>query len=511
MDIVQQAPILMILCPFLGAFAVSLAGLIQRRWCYPLTVLFTAGSAYAGLGTLIQVLRTEGGVIRYRMGGWEPPFGIEFRLDALNAAIALMVVVVALLVAIYSRQTVASETAGKEGHFYTLFLLLTVGVLGISMTGDAFNLYVFLEISSLSSYALIAMGRGRAAFSCFNYIIMGTIGASFYLLGVGYLYIKTGSLNMTDIARILQEHGLYSSNSVRIGFLFILIGVWIKMAFVPLHRWLPNAYTFAPSTTSCLVAPLMTKVSIYVMIRIMFSVFNPEFVFGVGPRSDLVVWLAVIAMMVGSFYALAKNKLKMMLAYLVIAEVGYMVGGAWLANATGLTGAIFHILADGLMTLALFLAAGAIYYKRKSYNIVATKGLFGKMPFTMGAFAIAALSMIGIPPTCGFFSKWYLISGGIEAGHWGFVVGLLTSSMVNAVLFFRILERAYFEKPELPYEPGRQGKNALNFVERKGVDEAPLTMLAPLWAASLGLVLLGVYSGVVIDFISRYVNSVGFQ
>ncbi len=510
MTLAQQAPALILLFPFFGALLTLLIGLYRRSWCWPATVAACAASALAAWSTVVQVAESSNALVTYRMAGWVPPVGIEFRVDALNAGVVFMIAMVSLLVAIFSRTVVINETAGKEHFFYTLFQMLIVGVLGIGLTGDAFNLYVFLEISSLSSYALIAMGRGRAAFSCFNYIMMGTIGASFYLLGVGYLYIKTGSLNMVDISRIMHEQDLFQTSTIHIGFLFILIGVWIKMAFFPLHRWLPNAYTFAPTATSALAAPIMTKVSIYVMIRYMYTVFDPNFVFGMGPRSDVVVWLAVIAMVVGSFYALAKRKLKMMLAYLVIAEVGYMVGGAWLANKTGLTGAIFHIMADGLMTAALFLSAGAIYYKRKSYNVTALKGMFQKMPFTMGAFALAALSMIGIPPTCGFFSKWYLISAGIEAGHYGFVGGLLFSSLVNAILFFRLLEYAYYGEVETPYvAAGKRGKKK-GFREKSGRDEAPLSMLVPMWSASLGLVLLGFYSGEVIAFISRYVAEVQF-
>ena len=498
----DQYPILLLLFPFLCAFAVSLAGLKRPGLCYPICVGATALSFLSTLGLLGEVIAADGHVVRYQLGGWQPPIGIEYVIDPLNAVVLMLIAFVGLITAVYSQKTVLAESPKKAPYFYALFLMLQVGLYGMTITGDAFNLYVFLEISSLTSYALIAMGSGRAALSCFNYIIMGTIGASFILLGVGYLYIKTGSLNMADISRILREGDLYGSQTVEIGFVLILIGVWIKMAFFPLHRWLPNAYTFAPTATSCLIAPLMTKVSVYVMIRFMYTVFTPDFVFQSMVQGKVVVWLSVVAIVVGSFFALAKKKLKKMLAYLILAEVGYMVGGAWLANERGLTGAVFHLISDGLMTLCLFLFAGIVFYKFGNYNLNALNGLFRKMPWTMGAFVVAAFSMIGIPPTCGFFSKWYLITGAIEAGRWEFVAALLFSSLVNAILFFKIIEKAYFGKTiEEKNDHGGHGPETMT--------EAPLTMLVPLLTTAVMVVLLGVFSPRVIEFISRFVAGTG--
>ena len=196
------------------------------------------------------------------------------------------VAVVSFLVAIFSKHAVEKELPDRIAHYYTLFVLLVTGLLGMTITGDAFNLYVLVEIAALTSYALLAMGKGRAYMSTFNYVIMGTIGACFYLLGVGYLYMKTGTLNMGDLSQLLPQ--LHYSEAILVGFVLIMVGVWIKMAFFPLHGWLPNAYTFAPIASSCLIAPLMTKVSVYIMIRMMFSVFNANYVFNVVSWSPLI-------------------------------------------------------------------------------------------------------------------------------------------------------------------------------------------------------------------------------
>ncbi len=497
----QQYPILILLSPFLFAFAVSLAGLVRPKLCYPLTLIALGLSFMSALGMLLRVFNE--GVVHYHLAGWPPLIGIEYVIDPLNACVLTMISLVGLITGYYSKRFVPHETPGKEHYFYTLFLLLLVGLLGMTITGDAFNLYVFLEISSLASYALIAMGPRRAAFSCFNYIIMGTIGASFYLLGVGYLYIKTGSLNMADISRILSEQNLYQAKTVEIGFIFIMIGVWVKMAFFPLHRWLPDAYSYAPASAGAVIAPLMTKVSVYIMIRFMYSVFDYGFVFSSPARINLIVWLSVTAIVIGSFYALARVKLRKILSFLIIAEVGYMVGGAWMANKTALQGAIFHILADGLMTLCLFLFAGVLIYKNKNASIKGLGGMYVRMPLTMAAFTVAAFSMIGIPPTAGFFSKFYLISGAIEAGQWGFVGALLFSSLVNAALFFKIIERVHFEKPKgITATHG----DSHHHIKR---DEPPLSMLVPLLTSAVLIILLGVFSGHVMAFISRYVTGTG--
>jgi multicomponent Na+:H+ antiporter subunit D len=366
-------------------------------------------------------------------------------------------------------------------------------MLGIVVTGDAFNLYVLLEIAAITGYALLAMGEDRAPLASLNYVFMGTIGACFYLLGIGYLYIVTGSLNMVDMGRILPS--LYQSKAVLTAFFICMVGVWLKMALFPLHAWLPNAYTYAPSAVSSLIAPLMTKVMIYVMIRLILTVFTPKFAFSTLALNDSIVWLAVISIVMGSIFALSERNLKKMLTYIIIAEVGYMVGGIWLGNRAGMTGAILHIVNDALMTLCVFLAVNNIVYRVKGYRFGDLKGLTRKMPFTMGAFVVGALSIIGVPPTCGFFSKWYLITGGIQAGHYGFVAALLFSSLVNVILFFRIIEFGYFE----PFTDRHgHGSNA------SPINEAPLSMLVPLLIIAAGLIVVGVYTGDMVTYIIRF-------
>lgn len=487
----QHYPALLVITPLLSALIISIAGWAHKKFCYPIAVAALSVSSYSSIGLLLRVLKE--GVVHYQLGGWAPPWGIAYYVDHLNGLILVVVSLVALVNLIAAQKSIEREFPEKTGPFYTLYILMVTGLLGILVTGDAFNLYVLLEIASLTGYGLIAMGEERAPLATLNYLYMGTIGACFYLLGVGYLYIVTGSLNMADIAVILPA--LYQSKTVLAAFIICMVGVWLKMALFPLHAWLPNAYTYAPSASSSLIAPLMTKVMIYVMIRLIVSVFTPEFVFSTLSVADPIVWLSVVAITMGAILALAERNLKKMLTYIIVAEVGYMVGGVWMGNRAGMTGAILHIVNDALMTLCLFLVVGNIVYKIKGYTFEDLKGLFRRMPFTMGAFVIGALAIIGVPPTGGFFSKWYLITGAIQAGHYGFMAALLFSSLINVVLFFRVIEIGYYE-PFIDHHRHESHKEV--------IDEAPLSMLIPLLIVAVGIVVVGMYTGNMVTHIIHF-------
>ena len=201
----EQCPAITLLSPLFAALLISLLGAWRKQICLPIVIASLVASTVSGFAVLETVV--EKGEIIYLLGNWPRPYGIEFRIDPINTLLLLVISAVALMAALYSKEAVERENPDKLPSFYILYLLLVTGLMGMCLTGDAFNLYVMMEVSSLTSYALIAMGRKKAAVSSFNYLIMGTIGASFYLLGVGYLYIKTGSLNMVDIQQILEGEG----------------------------------------------------------------------------------------------------------------------------------------------------------------------------------------------------------------------------------------------------------------------------------------------------------------
>jgi multicomponent Na+:H+ antiporter subunit D len=497
---IEQAPVLIIIVPLFASLLNLIIGLWRKELCYPLVVAALGACVLSSFAVMDTVISS--GAIQYRLGGWAPPWGIEYAIDHLNAFIAVIVSSISLVVAVYSKRSIEQELPDKIVTFYTIFLLLVTGLLGIVLTGDVFNLYVFLEIASLAGYALIAIGDDRAPLASFNYVIMGTIGACFYLLGVGYLYIVTGSLNMADLSRLLPE--LYGSKVVLVAFAFFMVGVAIKMAFFPLHVWLPDAYANAPSTVSAFVASTMTKVGAYVMIRIMYTVFKPYFSTDILPASSILGWVAAAAMIYGCIMAIAQTDVKRMLSYIIIAEVGYIVMGVSVGNRMGFTGAVLHILNDAFMMACLFLAAGAIIYKTGTRDIRGFGNLHKKMPLTMAAFTVGGLSVIGIPPTCGFFSKWYLVLGAIDAQNLIFAGALLLSSLLNAIIFFRIIESVYLQ----PHEPSHaHGGDSHEDVVR---DEAPLSMLVPISAMVAGILVLGIYSGQIVSTVIQFTVPVGF-
>lgn len=492
----EQAPILIIAIPLLVSILNIPVGLVRRSLCYPLTVLTTFSCVYLSFVIADTVINT--GNISYRLGGWEPPWGIEYAIDHLNAYMLIIVSIVSFVVAVYSKNSIEKEIQKEKTiYFYTIYLLLVTGLLGILVTGDLFNLFVFLEIASLAGYALVAIGEDRAPLATFNYIIMGTIGACFYLLGVGYLYIVTGSLNIADLTRLLPA--LYHSKVVLVAFAFFVVGVAIKIALFPLHTWLPDAYTHAPSTVSAFVAATMTKVGAYAMIRVMFTVFEPNFTLNALPTTEILGWVASAAMMFGCIMALAQTDLKRMLAYILVAEVGYIVMGVSVGNRAGFTGSVLHILNDSFMMVSLFFVAGAIMYKEGHRNIKNLSNLHKKMPITMGCFIIAAISMVGVPPTAGFFSKWYLIQGAINAQKWFFVAFLLLSSLMVAAAFFRIIQNIFFQ----PSEPH-------NTHEEPTRDEVPCSMLLPIVVMSVSLLIIGFFSGQIIDLLIQHAVPKGF-
>jgi len=273
----RHAAALLIVAPLmLGGIC---AFMPNGKTAWVITILASVASLLCALVLLADV--NLNGPVSYALGGWAPPLGIEFRVDGLNVLFLLLVTVIGVLAAIFSLPTVEAEIlVAKRALFYAAHLICLAGLCGVAITGDAFNLFVFLEISSIATYVLVALGgtRDRRAFpAAFNYLIMGTIGATFYVIGVGFLYAATGTLNIADMAQKLSEIG--SNRTVEAGYAFIVVGLGVKAAMWPLHQWLPNAYSYAPSFVTMFLSATATKVALYALIRMTMTVFSPDFTF----------------------------------------------------------------------------------------------------------------------------------------------------------------------------------------------------------------------------------------
>jgi multicomponent Na+:H+ antiporter subunit D len=443
--VMPHLPILQVIVPLLGAL---IAGFLRRGTSAFIVALLVSWVTPLIAGALLWQVLT-GDPISYRLGGWEPPYGIEYRVDVFNAFLLMLISVIGAVTMPFARRSVAFEIdEGRQAWFYSMYLLCLTGLLGIAVTGDAFNAFVFLEVSSLSAYVLIAAGRDRRALlASYQYLIMGTIGATFYVIGIGFLWTLTGSLNLVDIAARLSEAAAARPAPAIAALAFITVGISLKLALFPLHNWLPNAYAYAPSFATAFLAATATKVAVYLLMRFYFSVFSPTINFKALPISGLIIGLSVAAMFAASFIAIFQVNLKRMLAYSSVAQIGYITLGIGIANQAGLTGSIVHLANHAMMKAALFLSLGAVFYRIGSVRLHDLSGIGQKMPLTMAAFVIAGFGIIGTPGTVGFISKWYLAVGALNAGGWPLVLVIMASSLLALVYIGRVVEVAWFREP----------------------------------------------------------------
>ncbi|MCB1377215.1 MAG: monovalent cation/H+ antiporter subunit D family protein [Alphaproteobacteria bacterium] len=457
-------PILQVLVPLISAVLAAFCRRGATAWFIALAASWVS---LAVTFLLLREVMSSAVPVSYVFGGWSVPFGIEYRVDRLNIYVLLIINLVGAAIMPYAARSVAKEIdTNNQAWFYCMYLLCLAGLLGIAVTGDAFNVFVFLEISSLSTYVLIALGRHRRALlASYQYLIIGTIGATLYVIGVGLLYVSTGSLNLADIATRLTTTPGEFSRPILAALAFLSAGICLKLALFPLHVWLPNAYAYAPSTATVFLAGTATKVAVYLLIRIYYSVYGQAYGFEALPVAQVLMMLSVAAMLLASFSAIFEANTKRLLAYSSVAQIGYITLGIALANTNGLTGGIVHLFNHAIMKSALFMALGAVYFRIGSVQLSDLAGIGRRMPITMAAFAIAALGLVGVPGTAGFISKWYLAVGAIEAGLWPIAFIIVASSVLAVVYAGKVIEVAYFREPS---EAGRQAS------------DPPLSMLVPL-------------------------------
>ena len=475
----ENLSLLLVAIPLLAAPIAALLPQGKLPWAFTLLVSWIC-LALAGWQLWLVV---DGSVISYELGGWEPPWGIEYRIDAVNAFVALIVAGIAAVTLPYALRSVEQEIPLQQTPlFYAAFLLCLDGLLGITLTGDIFNLFVFLEISSLSSYALISMGRKRQALTAaYQYLIMGTIGATFLLIGIGLIYAETGSLNMMDLS--LRLPATFEYRTIHTAFAFIVVGVGLKLAMFPLHLWLPNAYTYAPSVITVFLAATATKVAVYVMLRIVFMVFSDGFA-QATPTNEMFMLLGVAGVLIASVYAVYQRDAKRLLAYSSVAQVGYMVLGIAFGSVLGVTASLVHMFNHALMKGALFMALGALVYRVGSSHIDKLHGLGRQMPWTFAAIFIGGLSLIGVPGTAGFISKWYLVLAALEQQAWLVAVVILVGSLIAVIYLWKLVEVLFFR-------PAEQSDTT--------VKEAPLSLLIPMWILVAANVYFGLNTHLTVD------------
>ena len=470
MIIEDHLPVLVILLPLFGGLLTVFTGRGVLPWLW--ATLVTGATLLVSL-MMLEKVRESDQAISYALGWWPPEYGIEYRVDTLNAYIIAVVALIAFISTIYARLSVYDEI-GKDRHnwFYAVWQLAIAGLIGISVTGDTFNVYVLLEISSLTVYTLVAMGMDRdrrALAASLKYLILGSIGATFILLGIGYLLMLTGTLNMADMhdqLMAMKERGELAGNrTVLVGFAFLMVGLSLKMALFPLHMWLPNAYTYAPSAVSALISATATKVGVYMAFRFIFGIYGG--VYDSADNLDLLLICACLGIVFAGVRAIQQPNIKRVLAYSSVGQLAYIVLGFSLANTSGVTASVIHIFNHAVIKGGMFMALGCVAYCIGGTDLRHLKGLGKRMPLTAAAFTAGGLGLIGMPFTSGFISKWYLVQGAIDAGLWWVTFIVLGGSLLALVYVWRVVEAMYFHAPEVRV--------------KGGVHEAPISMLVPTW------------------------------
>lgn len=475
MDLLAHLPALQVVVPMLSAPLIVMLKPRGLAW---------AGAAAVGLmsfaiAVALAFAVLDGQTPDYAMGGWPAPFGIALSVDAFSALVLLVITGAACVALLAAKPSIDQQIESeRQPLFYSAWLLALSGLAGIVVSADAFNIFVFMEISSLASYVLIAGGPDRRALpAVFKYLMMGTIGATFYLIGVGLIYMMTGTLNLADIQARIGD--VTDINPVLVAAGFITIGLALKAAVFPLHVWVPNAYTHAPHMVTVFLAACATKVALYVLIRFDYMIFQAKLVDHAMQFAPFMMPLAILGILIASAVAMFEGHLKRLLASSSVAQIGYILLGASFISIAGLSASAMHIFNHALAKGGLFLAVACIAYQYRDLRLDQLGGASTRMPWTCGAFVVCGLSLIGVPGTAGFISKWMLISAALESGPWGWslVAIILVSSLMAVVYIWRIVEALYFQ------EPVEEGAT---------VSEAPLQLLLV-----TGLVaLLNIYFGI---------------
>ena len=409
-------------------------------------VAAVAVTVLVGLAGAVAREVYQTGAIAHELGGFAPPIGIELIADELSAAVFMLVTVIAAATLVFTRVVGPHTNA-----FYSAYLLLTGGLVGVSLTGDLFNLFVFLEIVGLTTYALIAADRsGASAYASLKYLVVGTVGASLYLVGVGYVFLATGTLNMADVSAQIAAVG-YTDPLVRAGYALIAVGFALKIALFPVHTWQPDAYQRAPDAVTTVVAALVSTASAYALLRVSYSVFTVEFLRANDTITTGILLVSGVSILAGSALAAMQSDLKRMFAYSSVAQFGMIAATVGIATKTALLGGIIHLLGHGLLKFGLFLALGLLAAGHGTRQVSHLASLAREAPYTAGAFTVLALALVGVPPSVGFLGKWYIALGAVEAGGTrGGLGGIWIATVVFASTLFtlayvaRVIEQLYF-------------------------------------------------------------------
>jgi len=420
-----------------GAFLTSIVGK-KLKWLPDLMGSVTTFILLVLSLITVRIVATQG-ILVYSVGSWKLPIGIALVLDGLTVFMLVTVNLMAFLIAIYSINYMERFTS--KWKFYTLFLLMVAGMNGVVITGDMFNLFVFLEIASVASYALVAFGTERHELeAAFKYTVMSTVGSLFVLLGIVFLYSYTSTLNMADMANILAQKSA-SNVTIMVSVLFIM-GFGLKAALVPFHAWLPDAHPSAPAPISAMLSGILIKsLGVYTLCRVFYNII------GINSSLSLILMvLGTLSMVIGVFLAIGQWDFKRLLAYHSISQIGYVILGIGLGTPLGMIGGLFHLFNHSVFKSLLFLNSGAVEYATGTRDLQKMGGLMTKMPITGTTSLVASMSIAGIPPFNGFWSKLIIIIACVQANRLGYAFWAVLASILTLASFMKVMKYAFFGK-----------------------------------------------------------------
>ncbi|HHS14042.1 MAG TPA: NADH/ubiquinone/plastoquinone (complex I) [bacterium] len=421
-------------------------------------------------------------------GGWEPvasiPIGIAMVMDGLTVFMLIIINVIGFAVTLYSVNYMNHYT--DKAKYYTLFLLMMAGLNGVVLAGDLFNLFVFLEISAIASYSLVAFGIGSEELEAsFKYQILGGTASTLILMGIAFFYHMTGTLNLADASTVIQQLGTHPG-IIFVSILF-LVGFSLKAALIPFHAWLPDAHPSAPAPISAMLSGVVIKVlGVYALIRIFFNVFG---ITAMPSVLTIFIVLGSVSMVAGAFLAISQSDFKRMLAYSSISQIGYVLFALGLGTPLGILGAMFHLINHAAFKSLLFLNSGAVVYRTNTRDLDQLGGISQKMPVTGITSLLGSLSISGLPPFGGFWSKLIIIMAAVESGHFALAGVAVFTSIVTLAYYMKLQKEAFY------------GALKASFGKLK---EAPFLMslsviLLAIVVTGMGLLLIPEFKSVILD------------
>jgi len=435
--------------PLVTAFLLPIFSGLGRKGKVVATVL----ANLVTISLLVMAVASIGQSRVYEVGKWSIPLGINLVLDGLSSLLLLAVSVVSAAAMLFSARYMEQYTA--KAKYLCLFLLMVAGMNGVVLSGDIFNLFVFLEIASLASYALVGFGCEREELEAsFKYMVLGSIASIFVLFGVALVYGNTGSLNMAYISKAIQSSGL--NPGLAFALALFVVGFGLKAALVPFHAWLPDAHPSAPAPISAMLSGILIKtLGVYALARVVFNVFGVSVSMG-----WLLVVLGLLSMVAGAFLAIGQGDFKRLLAYSSISQIGYVVLGiglggliiardgnvAWASLA--ILGGLFHLVNHAVYKSLLFLTSGSVQMSTGTRQLKQLGGLAEKLPFTRTACTIASASIVGIPPFSGFWSKLILVIAAVQAHFYWIAAIIVFVSLCTLIMYLKV--QRYVFLGELP-------------------------------------------------------------